>query len=39
MNGITVNEVITTKYLCIMIYNSLTWSDHIDYIYIKIVKF
>ena len=29
-NGITVNEVITTKYLGIMIDNSLTWSEHIN---------
>ena len=39
INGATVREVNSTKYLGVIIDSSLTWSDHVDYIFNKLLKF
>lgn len=39
INSATVREVNSTKYLGVIIDSSLAWSDHIDYIFNKLLKF
>ena len=34
-----IKQVKSTKYLGIIIDSNLTWEDHIDYLYKKIIKF
>ena len=37
--GIVIKQVNTCKYLGIMIDDKLSWQDHIDFVYNKVVRF
>ena len=39
VNNITIKNVNSSKYLGVIIDSKLTWQDHIDYVYNKLLKF